>query len=612
MPNETANVPPTGDATAGPGDRAIAAASVLPEGARLLHIGQPDAAVVDIRKAAAARREVLLENGVVYPGADLDHSAATSALIGPSSPAWRANRTLAVWDALRSEIEMHPRKRALISDEHIAACDDDAARRFADELGGRLHVVITARRPGSLLPWLWQQRVLSGHAGPYAKWLSRAVELEDRSDKRRSVVPEEYDLATQIVRWTRIIGPAQVHVVLADADNPAVVPDMFETMLGLPAGLLQPDALNENDVPRALTSAETGLVRRVNRAARRAGVRRDAYDRVIRNGAVAALRGHGDSGDCSGPLVVPPKYAAQLASKARTFVDAAVANGIDVVGAGDHFQSPTAAPAASRLSAEDRVAMAVSMLRGAVSAALGRGVDFDRAAPDPHPLGQEARDARRGRDVLHIDLSFTRVIDRIRPSTPRAGAPALVGGVARVVASSRTARWVGVEGYALIDPGLRECVFRALNDPMVIITADADAERALWEQALALGETRGFPDWSVDGDALFAAIADQTADFSVIRSDDEDAIRKTLQDHPAPLRLAPGNSHPLKQPDLLLIRELNESLADTFLRPFERLAVIGTGAMGGMRARRSGDTNRPDSMARAIAGIAAMVGDHLL
>src|SRR5699024_11101302 len=172
---------------------------LLPRGARLLHIGQPKTATTSLQLAAATRRDILRQHGVLYPGTTVNHNAAVSALMGRMSPAWGHAPTLATWNSVRAEIDEDPRRRSLTSYGLIVQADDAAAERFSEELGDSLHVVITARSLAGLLPSAWQQYVKSGRVTPYTSWLATVLD-QGRQDAAPRFGPgfwAEHDLGAQ-------------------------------------------------------------------------------------------------------------------------------------------------------------------------------------------------------------------------------------------------------------------------------------------------------------------------------------------------------------------------------------------------------------------------------
>ena len=127
---------------------------LLPEGTRLLHIGPPKTATSAIQAAFHLARNASEEQGVHYAGWSRHSSAEVRAVVGKPS-AWSEERkppSKVFWNRLAREIRTSDAKRVVLSSEDLTHADEPAIRRVVDDVGGRVHVVLTLRPIARLLP----------------------------------------------------------------------------------------------------------------------------------------------------------------------------------------------------------------------------------------------------------------------------------------------------------------------------------------------------------------------------------------------------------------------------------------------------------------------------
>lgn len=356
---------------------------VLPERTRLFHVGPPKTATTALQTAAAARRDLLLDHGVRYPGRMRSHRSAVAAFVGrPVS--WvgtSADRAPApdrrYWDELVSEVETDRTRRILLGHEYAAGADDATACRFADALGPRTHVVVTLRSYGAMLPSIWQEHNKAGNQEPFDDWLTRVL-ARPRTQQMVERVHVRHDQGALVRRWAEVVGPQNVTVVVVDPADRRGVFAAFEAMLGLPDGLLgDPDGSRTN---RGLSVPEAELLRRLNSVLRAHAIGWPDYERLVVEGAAARLLADRAPADDEPRLRLPDLAADRADEEARRHVEEIASSGVRVVG----DLAVLAAPAPRRTGPhEDHRAVeqvpvdaAVAALGGVVSAAIGRGADF--------------------------------------------------------------------------------------------------------------------------------------------------------------------------------------------------------------------------------------------
>ncbi|GAB3529902.1 hypothetical protein GCM10027402_34130 [Arthrobacter monumenti] len=315
-----------------------------------------------VQAAARDQRQALLDQGVRYPGTKLNHRSELGALLGWGTMTGRRTGPLGPdrldmdgggipdrieWDNLKAEIEADNSRRILVSHEFVSQADDAACLRILDELGsGRTHVAVTLRSPAAILPSLWAQGLKDdAQTEPLNDWLRRIYDTaSDRPMPAR--FRRAYDQAELVRRWARLLGKDKVTVVVVDRSRPTDLSDTFESLLGLPSGMLA----RGTDTNRSFTAVEANVIQRLNRELVDHGVGWGSFNEFVWRGA--ANRGFlqrtavGDE-----PRVGLPAWAAEAAVKdGKRFAEEIRDSGVRIVG--DLDQLSVAPPSADHVDSD--------------------------------------------------------------------------------------------------------------------------------------------------------------------------------------------------------------------------------------------------------------------
>lgn len=233
----------------------------LPDDAVLVHIGPYKTGTTALQASLGKHRDDLAEHGVLYPGPRRNHHEATWALRG-SGTTGRGKVPPARWTELRDAVTAHP-GRCVISSEFLVGCDTDTIARLVDDLGPeRVHVVLTVRTLAPLLSSDWQEKVKTHRfTDPYDVWLSEvlAPEQDSRSAQR---FWRFYGVRQILDAWGSAVPHDRIVVLVSDGTRRDQAPRTFETLLGLPTGLLTPAHSSTDNA--SLTADRVELLRRLN------------------------------------------------------------------------------------------------------------------------------------------------------------------------------------------------------------------------------------------------------------------------------------------------------------------------------------------------------------
>ncbi len=367
----------------------------IPAGARLIHIGFPKTGTTFLQGALSRARPQLAEHGVVYPGKDRYHKAA-GVYISRAVPR-RGDPPVseADWLKLVKQVSAAGDDRVIVSSEWLSETPIADVRRVVQDLGGeRVHVVATLRPLVKIMPSAWQQYLQNGARLHYQRWL-RGMLLKPPYDRPTPSFWRRHRHDEILARWAEVVGADHVTAIVVDSTDHAKLLRQFESLLGLPDGLLEPEPPEHDN--RSLTWPEAEMLRLVNVTYRAHEWPDSMYRSTVRHGVLrrlAELRPDLDSM----PKLELPKWAAERASEigaefAKNIADLGirVVGDLDSLGAPASSSAPLAMPPAT---------LPASIAAEAVVAAIASGVETGhregRAAALAAGAGRSARSGRPG------------------------------------------------------------------------------------------------------------------------------------------------------------------------------------------------------------------------
>jgi hypothetical protein len=355
----------------------------------LLHIGEPKTGTTFLQHVMWRNRDELSAQGVVLPGHHpQDHYRASQDLRGiPKLASDPAGSWTGEWEILARQAQQAPRV-GVISHELFSAADPEQAERAVRSLEpAEVHVVITVRDMGTLLPAEWQETVKHRNAKGFTEWLEDVIDRESYSaDRRQWWFWRVHDTMAILGIWAQYVPPQRIHVITVPprgSDN-ALLWQRF-------AALLEVDPASV-DISRARPNASLGLpeiefLRRLNEVLPEE-VPDWFYMWNVKEGvAHRALAAR----PREGRLVIPAEREEWAAKQADVLIEALGESDYDVVGNLEELRPlPVTGPAASPA---DQPAELV--LDAAVHAAAAMVVNqYHRAHPAAKP--QPSSDRQRG------------------------------------------------------------------------------------------------------------------------------------------------------------------------------------------------------------------------
>ena len=270
-----------------------------PEATTILHIGAPKCGSTALQSALFLNREALKSEGIEYVGAQAHWIRAAKAVVGVADRVSGRVPPISEWQSMVrwARRATGEGRRALISSEWFASADEPCVERIVRDLGAEsLSIVLMIRPLTSTLPSAWQQSLQLGATGGFQAWLETVLFQPEDPRSKKVWLKHRYDAIAR--RWSEVVGPENVTVVVVDEKNHSGIFDDFSRIIGVPSGTLsvQPDRTNpslsafEADVLAELNAmffAQGGTLREY-----RSGVLRtfDGYVNNIRQGEVQKSR----------------------------------------------------------------------------------------------------------------------------------------------------------------------------------------------------------------------------------------------------------------------------------------------------------------------------------
>lgn len=261
---------------------------LLPSGAILVHVGPFKTGSSSLQMALYTRRSEILELGVHYPGTAYRHLRPIAAVMGrgprgvPSVPPEE-------WDELVAEIRTVDAPRTVLSSEGLSTAGIKIVTRVVDDLGAdRVHVVRVERRLDRLLPSAWQERVKSSNeTRSLDQFLDDVLSADPAgSQGKRASFWAAHSLDRFLGRWQAVLPGEHIHVVMADEGSPRATSGIFERLLGLPAGMLDPMQRSNS----SMTWERVELLRRLNEVFDERGWPDRLRRRLLQGAVVSGLR----------------------------------------------------------------------------------------------------------------------------------------------------------------------------------------------------------------------------------------------------------------------------------------------------------------------------------
>jgi hypothetical protein len=306
----------------------------IPAHGVLLHVGVHKTGTTAIQAALADAREDLAAHNVRYPGKLQAQHRAALALLG--RPWGWNNRGGGVMD--REHFDRLAKRtgkapgRVVISSEFFCEASPEQASEAVVALGNPakrpVHVVVTLRNLGKLLPSSWQQYLKYGMTTSYEPWLKDVLAIPG-SSKMTPTFWKRHDHGDVITRWAQAVGPENLTVMVLEDVPRDYMFETFAQFLEVPPEILT--GRMELTSNRSMTAAEAEVLVRLNKKVKKTMQWTD-YVTLVRRGVALGMV-EGREPDPSEPKLHTPDWALDAAQQVGIkSVETIRASGVEVLG----------------------------------------------------------------------------------------------------------------------------------------------------------------------------------------------------------------------------------------------------------------------------------------
>ncbi|MGI8675723.1 MAG: hypothetical protein ACR2JT_02185 [Nocardioidaceae bacterium] len=295
-----------------------------------LHVGLHKTGTTFLQATFRANRHQLADQGVHFPGGTEEQPVqrlAIQDLLGVRPVGARDRRTAGHWQALVDLIEASTATTVLVSEETLGPAAPRHARRAVGSFPGReVHVLVTARDLGRVLPSFWQETLKNDNTWTWSEFVASVRDPASTRTTAGLGYWRRQDLPVLLGTWAAVVPPERLHLVVVPPSGspPTLLLDRFATVIGFdPARLTEPaPRINES-----LTVAGAEVVRRLS-AELGGQLNQRQYDAVVKRVVTRRLADR----DTSPKLVLPESDYEWAAAEARRVVEAVRSMRLDVVG----------------------------------------------------------------------------------------------------------------------------------------------------------------------------------------------------------------------------------------------------------------------------------------
>lgn len=353
-----------------------------------LHVGAPKTGTTYLQDRLALNQGELARHGVHYP-LGMHASQFRPALNLLEMPWGGIQESVeGEWDALVNRVRRHSGS-VIVSHEILAAAKTTQVKRAMSGLAGaEVHLVYSARDLARQIPAEWQEGIKHQRKQGFGGFLRRVQ--ASRRTKPNMWFWRVQSLPDVLTRWSRGLPPEHVHLVTVP--QPGASRDVLWHRYCQAFGIDPAWAPEQSDRENvSIGSAESTLIRKLNRRLKQAGLPSEDYRRLVRELVVhQTLAQRPDMAK----VTLPPAAFPWAQEVAEEWIEWVEGSGIDVIG--DVADLRPVSPAADVPWANPDRPRRPQMVDAALDALVALAVEASaRSDPNEQMAAKIGRAARR-------------------------------------------------------------------------------------------------------------------------------------------------------------------------------------------------------------------------
>jgi hypothetical protein len=159
----------------------------------------------------------------------------------------RSSKNPSHWEVVYNKLTTSVDQTAIISAEDLADLSESHVKQFVQSMGDRsVRVVMTLRSLAEIIPSQWQQFVKRGPMPSLEDWAS-ALFSPNSAERKVDLFWQRHRHDELLHRWVSAVGADRFTVVVVDSRERSAIYPVFEQLIGLTRGTLQPGSyVNES------------------------------------------------------------------------------------------------------------------------------------------------------------------------------------------------------------------------------------------------------------------------------------------------------------------------------------------------------------------------------
>ena len=230
----------------------------------VLHIGAMKTGTTFLQHVLEANADPLTADGARFAGGQWrDQVRGVRDVLDMTGPKSGLPKPVGAWDQLVDDMGGSD-LRSIISMEFLSFTRRPGAKRVISSLApADIHVVLSVRSAGRVLPAQWQEQVQNRSTISWRQWCEDVPVASEPPSESRRAAQRAVGVTRMVNAWAPLVPPEQFHVVTVPpaGSAPALLWERFAVALGLSA--------ERYTVPDAPTNSSLGhvsseLLRRLN------------------------------------------------------------------------------------------------------------------------------------------------------------------------------------------------------------------------------------------------------------------------------------------------------------------------------------------------------------
>ena len=297
-----------------------------------LHIGAPKTGTTYLQDRLALNRAELAKHDVHYPlGLQASHFKAAVDLLDVS---WGGQREDArgEWGKLMDRVRRHD-GTVIVSHEILAGARPAQIRKaMADLADSEVHLVYSARDLARQIPAEWQEGIKHRRRRSFARFLTQVQNA--RRTNPTMWFWRAQGLPDVLTRWGDGLPPDRIHLITVPQSGAPrdLLWERYCQAFGIDPAWAPLESDRENV---SIGTAETALIRKLNRRLKKAGLEGPDYRRLVRQLMVHETLAQRPN---MTRATLPPAAHGWVDEIAQEWIDWVEGSGIDVVGDVDELR----------------------------------------------------------------------------------------------------------------------------------------------------------------------------------------------------------------------------------------------------------------------------------